>query len=131
MKFFIYVPEGMVAIDGRKTADMPMASVPTGVVRVSWYGSYGDEQFLDGAVTKVRRFFDMTPYSSVLEAAQIALAEKDNAAPTTSPTYADLRAAEYPDYREYLDGVVKGDQAQIDAYIAACQAVKAKYPKPE
>jgi len=26
---------------------------------------------------------------------------------------------------------VKGDQAQIDAYIAACQAVKTKYPKPE
>lgn len=43
--------------------------------------------------------------------------------------YQRLRAAEYPDFRDYLDGVVKGDQAQIDAYIAACQAVKAKYPK--
>ena len=32
---------------------------------------------------------------------------------------------------DYLDGVVKGDQEQIDAYIAACQAVKTKYPKPE
>jgi len=41
------------------------------------------------------------------------------------------RAAEYPPFADYLDGVVKGDQAQIDAYIAACQAVKAKYPKPE
>ena len=28
-----------------------------------------------------------------------------------------------------VDGVVKGDQAQIDKYIADCQAVKAKYPK--
>lgn len=46
------------------------------------------------------------------------------------PTYAELRAAEYPDFREYLDGIVKGDQAQIDAYVAACLAVKAKYPKP-
>lgn len=46
------------------------------------------------------------------------------------PTYAQLRAAEYPPITDYLDGVVKGDQAQIDAYIAACQAVKAKYPKP-
>lgn len=43
--------------------------------------------------------------------------------------YQRKRAAEYPDFREYLDGIVKGDQAQIDAYIAACQAVKAKYPK--
>ena len=39
------------------------------------------------------------------------------------------RASEYPPITDYLDGVVKGDQAQIDAYIAACQAVKAKYPK--
>jgi len=44
--------------------------------------------------------------------------------------YKQLRAAEYPPIADYLDGVVKGDQAQIDAYIAACQAVKAKYPKP-
>jgi len=43
--------------------------------------------------------------------------------------YARSRAEEYPPYTDYLDGVVKGDQAQIDAYIAACQAVKAKYPK--
>jgi hypothetical protein len=45
-------------------------------------------------------------------------------------SYADKRRAEYPPIEDYLDGVVKGDQAQIDAYIAACQAVKAKYPKP-
>lgn len=39
------------------------------------------------------------------------------------------RAKEYPPQSDYLDGVVKGDQAQIDKYIADCQAVKAKYPK--
>jgi hypothetical protein len=43
--------------------------------------------------------------------------------------YTFKRQAEYPPFTDYLDGVVKGDQAQIDAYIAACQAVKAKYPK--
>lgn len=45
------------------------------------------------------------------------------------PTYAQKRAAEYPPMTDYLDGVVKGDQAQIDKYIADCLAVKAKYPK--
>jgi hypothetical protein len=45
--------------------------------------------------------------------------------------YKYQRAAEYPPVTDYIDGVVKGDQAQIDAYIAACLAVKAKYPKPE
>jgi len=43
--------------------------------------------------------------------------------------YKAKRAAEYPPMTEYLDGVVKGDQAQIDKYIADCQAVKTKYPK--
>jgi hypothetical protein len=45
--------------------------------------------------------------------------------------YQRQRAAEYPAYADYLDGVVKEDQDQIDAYIAACQAVKNKYPKVE
>lgn len=40
------------------------------------------------------------------------------------------RAAEYPPITDYIDGVVKSDQAQVQAYIDACLAVKAKYPKP-
>jgi hypothetical protein len=40
------------------------------------------------------------------------------------------RAIAYPPITDYLDAVVKGDQAQIDAYVASCLAVKAKYPKP-
>jgi hypothetical protein len=43
--------------------------------------------------------------------------------------YGEKRKSEYPPMAEYLDGVVKGDQAQIDKYIADCLAVKAKYPK--
>lgn len=48
----------------------------------------------------------------------------------TAKQYQRDRAKEYPDFIDYLDGIVKGDQAQIDKYIADCQAVKAKYPKP-
>jgi len=43
--------------------------------------------------------------------------------------YIAKRAAEYPPITDYIDGVVKGDQAQIDKYIADCLTVKAKYPK--
>ena len=43
--------------------------------------------------------------------------------------YIAKRIAEYPPITDYLDGVVKGDQTQIDKYIADCLAVKAKYPK--
>ena len=45
--------------------------------------------------------------------------------------YQRHRAAEYPPMTDYLDGIVKGDHAQVQAYITACFAVKAKYPKPE
>lgn len=52
------------------------------------------------------------------------------AAEWAAKPYDEKRAAEYPPMVDYIDGIVKGDQAQIDAYIAACLAVKAKYPKP-
>jgi hypothetical protein len=54
---------------------------------------------------------------------------------TTVQAYVDAHAyiakrqAEYPPITDYLDGIAKGDQAQINKYVADCQAVKAKYPK--
>jgi hypothetical protein len=41
------------------------------------------------------------------------------------------RATEYPPITDYIDGIVKSDQSQVQAYIDACLAVKAKYPKPD
>ncbi len=49
----------------------------------------------------------------------------------TAQDYRLLRRMAYPDFAEYLDGIVKGDSNQIQAYKAACLAVKAKYPKPD
>ena len=46
-----------------------------------------------------------------------------------SEAYKVKRVAEYPPYTDYLDGIVKGDNAQVQAYIDACLAVKNKYPK--
>jgi len=43
--------------------------------------------------------------------------------------YIAKRAAEYPPVTDWLDGMVKGDQAQIDKYIADCLAVKQRFPK--
>jgi len=57
-----------------------------------------------------------------------AVAEQNELAKTQ---YQRNRAKEYPLAADYLDGIVKGDQAQVQTYIDACLAVKAKYPKPE
>jgi len=51
------------------------------------------------------------------------------APPIDARTYADKRRPEYPPAADYLDGIVKGDEAQVQAYIDACLSVKARYPK--
>jgi hypothetical protein len=45
--------------------------------------------------------------------------------------YQRNRAKEYPSITDYIDGIVKGYQAQVQTYIDDCLAVKAKYTKPE
>jgi hypothetical protein len=45
------------------------------------------------------------------------------------PTYQENRVAEYPPVADYLDGIVKADDLQVQKYIDDCQAVKDKYPK--
>ena len=39
------------------------------------------------------------------------------------------RRREYPPMADYLDGIVKEDTDQVATYVAACKAVKDKYPK--
>lgn len=41
------------------------------------------------------------------------------------------RKAKYPPMEDYLDAVVKNDEAAIQAYISKCLAIKQKYPKVE
>lgn len=43
--------------------------------------------------------------------------------------YKAQRAKAYPPITDYLDGIVKGDAAQVQAYIDACMAVKQEFPK--
>ena len=76
-------------------------------------------------------FIDTAENEYLLPAGSVAItdAEAEALRPVYTPTYAEKRAAEYPPMTDYLDGVVKGDQAQIDKYIADCLAVKTKYPK--
>jgi len=47
-----------------------------------------------------------------------------------SNEYKRKRKEEYPNFLEYLDGIVKNDTEQIQTYIDACLAIKTKYPKP-
>jgi len=68
-------------------------------------------------------------YIAISKAQADELIAISNQATFAALDYANKRRAEYPPVTDYLDAVVKGDQTGIAAYIAACQAVKAKYPK--
>jgi hypothetical protein len=76
---------------------------------------------------------DSAEYEHLLPSGSVQITDEQaatlRAANAPILTYAQKRDAEYPSMTDYLDGIVKGDQAQIDKYIADCLAVKTKYPK--
>jgi hypothetical protein len=82
-------------------------------------------------------WIDSEEYASYLPVGSVEITEEEaddirdaeQSAALDALTYAQKRAAEYPPITDYLDGIAKGDQAQIDKYIADCLAVKTKYPK--
>jgi hypothetical protein len=76
---------------------------------------------------QIVKFIDNTAYDA--DGNEVAYDLSRVQALVDSQAYIAKRQAEYPPITDYLDGVVKGDQEQIDEYIAACLAVKAKYPK--
>ena len=66
-----------------------------------------------------------------------ALAEaawNEIAAEAAATRYQRQRAPEYPSLATFADAYYwaqKGDNTKMDEYVAACDAVKTKYPKPE
>ena len=66
---------------------------------------------------------------SLVDAAAAALA-----AEAAATQYQRDRQPEYPSVADLADALYwsnQGDNTKLDAYYAACAAVKAKYPKPE
>lgn len=68
---------------------------------------------------------DYVEYLKWLKAGNVAL----DADKPTPPTYQELRVREYPPVADYLDGIAKADDLQVQRYIDECLAVKLKYPK--
>ena len=53
--------------------------------------------------------------------------------PETVADYAEMRRFAYPSSAELGDALYwqsKGDNSRMEAYLAACEAVKQRYPKP-
>ena len=92
--------------------------IDDGVVEHSWQG-----------------YLLMVPFLSELEldAAIAALPPGDYSADKQAALTAavhEARRTAYPPIEEYLDGVVKGDYAQVAEYKAKCLEVKKQHPLP-
>ena len=126
------IPVFLLGLAVESLADLSWTDPALGVADCAWlpevdqsqplgqFEKYGAESLTvgDGVVIVTREVVPMTD-DDKMQARQAAIDDVRK-----------RREAEYPDVREYLDGIVKGDQAQVQAYIDACLAVKAKYPKP-
>ena len=130
------IPAFLQGLAPQSLADLSWTDPALGVTDAAWWPEvdqspaleqhqrYGDETLTvgDGVVIVTR---SVVPYTQAeIDAAKAAEYERAVAEVQRQ------RAAEYPPMADYLDGIVKGDQAQVQAYIDACLAVKAKYPKP-
>ena len=132
MQFTIVKEDNFVEVDGE--ALNFEFTVPANVWAVHWGGDAGTVEYDNG--NNPVEITDMSEFKNVVDAHatekqrladEVTQAEADR---ITNLTYADYREAEYPPAEDYLDGIVKGDTAQVDKYVADCLAVKAKYPKP-
>jgi len=69
-----------------------------------------------------------------LDQALVDAAAAEIQAELDATQYQRNRQPEYPSLATFADAYYwaqKGDNTKMDEYVAACDAVKAKYPKPE
>lgn len=78
--------------------------------------------------------FDADGNQIELDQALVDAAAAELAAEAAATQYQRDRQPEYPSLADLADALYwsnQGDNTKLDAYYAACAAVKAKYPKPE
>ena len=78
--------------------------------------------------------FDADGNKIELDQALVDAAAAEIAAEDAATQYQRDRAPEYPSLVTFADAYYwaqKGDNTKMDEYVAACDAVKTKYPKPE
>lgn len=78
------------------------------------------------AQEKTRPYWDQVYTHSVTDNTPPPKSDEESA---LEKCYKNRRSA-YPSCYDYLDAIVKNNDEQKQAYINACLAVKAKFPKP-
>lgn len=89
----------------------------------------GAEFVIRGGVIEFYQHADPQPTDAELQA-EIARLEAEY----TANQYQRNREAEYPPIKDLADALYwdsRGDSTKLQEYFAACETVKARYPKPQ
>jgi hypothetical protein len=92
----------------------------------------GAEWALNGEDYTQLNWLDTIQTKPTLQEVQTEIARLQ--AQLQATTYQRDREPEYPSIKEFADAYYwaqKGDNTLMDVYVAKCDTVKAKYPKPE
>jgi len=133
MQVTVIKDDNVVVVDG-EALNFTFA-LDDNIWSIQWDGTTGEIEYNDD--TPNWQITDFSSYQYLVDghaAEKQRLADEqaqEEADAIANMTYADKREAEYPPATDYLDGIVKGDTAQVDKYIADCLAVKDKYPKEQ
>ena len=87
-----------------------------------------------GLIHEFKGAFDADGNQIELDQALVDAAAAEIQAELDATQYQRDRQPEYPSLATFADAYYwaqKGDNTKMDEYVAACDAVKAKYPKPE
>lgn len=105
------------------------------VIDASFSSQVTDDPAADYEATKWLSDDPMPSWPEVqAEIARIEDGNPTDASGYLQIAYREQRAPEYPPISELADAIYwneQGDSSKLDAYVAACEAVKEKYPKPE
>jgi len=128
MKLTVIPSDSTIIMDGRVLV-FPFTA-PIGLHSIQWYDTNtGDVATDNGRHSRVAVLADITPYVVLFNTESKRLSDIVDI-PIPPPTYQELRAAAYPPFSDYLDGIVKGSAEQVQEYVDACLAVKERFPKP-
>lgn len=133
MKVSVIIDDNLVCVDG-DCVKCTLPDYPEGLKAIQFNENTGEAEWTNSENTSVDLVFIQPFIDAHISAVNAYNTEQDTIKAEWAQRksqYDYQRKINYPPVEDYLDAIVKGDEAQKQAYIDACLAVKAQYPKPE
>lgn len=123
--------EDLLSVFGRRdgVVNIPPKYVDLNVIMIGQKPDCSSYLFLSDQVVKefTQHFFIPSGYDFIFRQSWGLTITED----VIHRVISTLREESYPPMAEYIDGIIKDDDLQVQNYIIKCKEVKEKYPKFE